>query len=162
MLGGYFGRYRGRYLDNDLLTLPTEALEAEYEAINKLVGSNIRMRRKLLGVTQQQLAEALGLTFQQVQKYEKGINRVSAPILWRIARVLQCDLMDLFKGAPAQSAGGKAGRAAGKDEGRLISFMAAAGGLELAEAYLSIPERHRRGLLLAGRAMARMAEEIDG
>ena len=52
------------------------------------VGGRIRMRRKVLGVSQERLAEALGLTFQQVQKYERGSNRVSASKLYEIARFL--------------------------------------------------------------------------
>lgn len=160
LLGGHVVPRRCRYLNPDVLTLSPEAPDAEYDAINKLVGSNIRLRRKALGVTQQQLADELGMTFQQVQKYEKATNRVSAPVLWRIAKILQCDLMELFKGAPPANVRTKGGKA-DTTEATLISFMASAGGFELAEAYLSIPERHRRGLLLAGKAMAKMAHEID-
>ena len=53
------------------------------------VGGRVRMRRKLLGVSQEQLADSLGLTFQQVQKYERGANRVSASKLYEIAKTLQ-------------------------------------------------------------------------
>ena len=59
------------------------------------VGARIRLRRKLLHLTQLQLSELLGLTFQQVQKYEKGLNRVSASSLWDISRVLDVP-MDFF------------------------------------------------------------------
>ena len=58
------------------------------EAIDAEVGARVRLRRRLLGLTQGQLAEALGITFQQVQKYERGTNRVSASMLVRIARRL--------------------------------------------------------------------------
>lgn len=58
------------------------------EAIDAEVGARIRLRRRLLGLTQGQLAEALGITFQQVQKYERGTNRVSASMLVRIGRRL--------------------------------------------------------------------------
>ena len=61
------------------------------------VGSRIRLRRKVLHLTQQQLADFLGITFQQVQKYEKGLNRVSASSLWDISRVLDVT-MDFFFG----------------------------------------------------------------
>ena len=60
------------------------------------VGGRVRMRRKLLGVSQEQLADSLGLTFQQVQKYERGANRVSASMLYDISRVLHCDAGDLL------------------------------------------------------------------
>lgn len=62
------------------------------------VGARIRMRRRLLGVSQEKLAEALGLTFQQVQKYERGANRVSASKLYEIARTLQTPVTYFFDG----------------------------------------------------------------
>ena len=62
------------------------------------VGARIRMRRRLLGVSQERLAEALGLTFQQVQKYERGANRVSASKLYEIARTLQTPVTYFFDG----------------------------------------------------------------
>jgi transcriptional regulator with XRE-family HTH domain len=62
------------------------------DPIDVAVGARIRMRRKSLGVTQAGLAEALGLTFQQIQKYERGTNRVSASMLVRTARRLDCSV----------------------------------------------------------------------
>jgi transcriptional regulator with XRE-family HTH domain len=62
------------------------------------VGGRVRMRRKLMGVSQEQLAESLGLTFQQVQKYERGANRVSASKLYEIARTLQVPVSFFFDG----------------------------------------------------------------
>jgi transcriptional regulator with XRE-family HTH domain len=62
------------------------------------VGARIRMRRKLLGVSQERLADELGLTFQQVQKYERGANRVSASKLYEIARALQTSVAYFFEG----------------------------------------------------------------
>jgi transcriptional regulator with XRE-family HTH domain len=65
------------------------------------VGQRIRARRKALGVSQERLAGELGLTFQQVQKYERGANRVSASKLWEIARALGADLSSFFEGLNA-------------------------------------------------------------
>src|SRR4029079_10891894 len=62
------------------------------------VGARIRMRRKILGVSQERLADDLGLTFQQVQKYERGANRVSASKLYEIARSLQAPISYFFDG----------------------------------------------------------------
>ena len=62
------------------------------------VGARIRMRRKLLGVSQERLADQLGLTFQQVQKYERGANRVSASKLYEIAKALQTSVAYFFDG----------------------------------------------------------------
>ena len=75
--------------------------------IDMHVGERIRRRRRALGVSQDRLAEQLGLTFQQVQKYERGANRVSASKLYQIARALQASIPYFFEGLPdpAQSAG---------------------------------------------------------
>lgn len=70
------------------------------DPVDVAVGARIRMRRKSLGVTQSNLADALGLTFQQVQKYERGTNRISASMLVRTARKLECNVSDLFGEAP--------------------------------------------------------------
>lgn len=67
--------------------------------VDALVGRNIRMFRQIRHMSQEKLAEALGLTFQQVQKYEKGTNRVSAGRLFEIADILGVGITDLFHGA---------------------------------------------------------------
>lgn len=69
------------------------------------VGSRIRLRRTILHITQQQLAEMLGLTFQQVQKYEKGMNRVGASRLWDISRVLNVPMNFFFEDMESDTAG---------------------------------------------------------
>lgn len=69
------------------------------------VGRRIREQRKALGISQGRLAEALGLTFQQVQKYERGANRVSASKLWDIARTLDVEVSHFFDGADAAATG---------------------------------------------------------
>ena len=70
------------------------------DPIDKYVGSRIRMRRIMLGMSQEKLGDALGLTFQQIQKYEKGTNRVGASRLQQIADVLQVHVSFMFEGAP--------------------------------------------------------------
>ena len=76
--------------------------------VDKYVGSRVRMRRIMLGMSQEKLGEALGLTFQQVQKYEKGTNRVGASRIQQISEILQVPVSFLFEGGPsgASSAGG--------------------------------------------------------
>jgi transcriptional regulator with XRE-family HTH domain len=69
--------------------------------IDKHVGSRVRMRRVLLGMSQEKLGEALGLTFQQVQKYEKGTNRIGASRLQNICKILQAPPSFFFEGAPS-------------------------------------------------------------
>ena len=73
-------------------------LERGPNPVDLHVGARIRMRRKLLGVSQERLADQLGLTFQQVQKYERGANRVSASKLYEIARALQTSVAYFFDG----------------------------------------------------------------
>src|SRR5918911_3890216 len=72
--------------------------------IDRHVGSRVRMRRMLIGMSQEKLGEALGLTFQQVQKYEKGTNRIGASRLHRITNVLDVPIDFFYEGAPHGSA----------------------------------------------------------
>ena len=76
--------------------------------IDKHVGSRVRMRRMMLSMSQEKLGDALGLTFQQVQKYEKGSNRIGASRLQQISLILQVPVSFFFEGAPPPP-GGEAG-----------------------------------------------------
>src|SRR5712672_2228635 len=73
--------------------------------IDKHVGSRVRMRRMMLGMSQEKLGTALGLTFQQVQKYEKGTNRIGASRVQQISQILQVPVAFFFEGAPILSGG---------------------------------------------------------
>lgn len=77
--------------------------------IDKHIGSRVRARRITLGMSQEKLAEALGLTFQQVQKYEKGVNRIGASRLLQIAGILDVSIEFFFEGLPGMGAGGLSG-----------------------------------------------------
>ena len=68
------------------------------DPVDQIVGANIRQRRHELKISQEALATGLDLTFQQVQKYESGANRVSSSKLFRAAKILRCNVTDLFKG----------------------------------------------------------------
>jgi transcriptional regulator with XRE-family HTH domain len=107
------------------------------------VGARIRMRRKILGVSQERLAEALGLTFQQVQKYERGANRVSASKLYEIARTLQSSVAYFFEGLGDPS--GQQGLAEA-GETYVHDFLMTQEGLELASLFPRItkPKVRRR------------------
>jgi transcriptional regulator with XRE-family HTH domain len=96
------------------------------------VGSRVRMRRMMLGMTQADLSEAIGVTFQQVQKYEKGTNRVSASRLQHISHVLQVPVSFFFEDADGSSPR----HDAPPDE--ITHFMATADGLALAKAFMRI------------------------
>src|SRR5204863_6191523 len=85
-------------------TAPVER-EGRPSPIDVHVGSRIRLRRTLLGMSQERLGEALGLTFQQVQKYERGVNRVGASRLFDLSRVLDVPISFFFDDMPDSLAG---------------------------------------------------------
>lgn len=91
--------------------------EARPSPIDSHVGTRIRLRRTLLGMSQERLGESLGLTFQQVQKYERGVNRVGASRLFDLSRVLDVPISFFFDDMPESLAGlhgsGQTTRAAG-------------------------------------------------
>lgn len=117
------------------------------------VGARIRMRRKLLGVSQERLAEDLGLTFQQVQKYERGANRVSASKLYEIARSLKTSIAYFFEGLSDPSVTGA--EPDGDGEQSVHDFLMTAEGLELAAVFPRVAKpRVRRRILELVRSMA--------
>ena len=75
------------------------------------VGSRVRLRRMLLGMSQERLGESMGLTFQQVQKYEKGVNRIGASRLFQISRILDVPIQFFFEEAPHIDGSGVRGMA---------------------------------------------------
>jgi transcriptional regulator with XRE-family HTH domain len=107
------------------------------------VGARIRMRRLMLDMSQERLGEELGITFQQVQKYEKGSNRVSASRIQRIAAVLQVPVSFFFEGGPneLQGAGGKT-----MPHNYVADFLATSDGLALVKAFMDVadPKLRRR------------------
>ncbi len=112
--------------------------------IDKHVGSRVRMRRILLGLSQEKLGEALDLTFQQVQKYEKGTNRIGASRLQQIAQILNVSPGFFFDGAPpleGQAAYEPAtGEFAEEEEGSsyIVDFLSTAEGVRLNKAFARI------------------------
>jgi len=84
----------------------SESTENRPSPIDVHVGSRIRLRRTLMGMSQERLGEALGLTFQQVQKYERGVNRVGASRLYDLSRVLDVPISFFFDDMPDPRAGG--------------------------------------------------------
>src|SRR5271165_2241955 len=79
---------------------PEMASKKQPNPIDIHVGSRVRLRRMMLGMSQEKLGENLGITFQQIQKYEKGTNRIGASRLQHIARVLSMPVSYFFEGAP--------------------------------------------------------------
>jgi transcriptional regulator with XRE-family HTH domain len=128
------------------------------------VGARIRMRRRMLGVSQERLADALGLTFQQVQKYERGANRVSASKLYEIAASLQTPVAYFFEGlVDPTGAGSDSGQVT--HEQSVHAFLMTPEGLELAKAFPRLPRgRVRRRVLELVRALAGVdaSDDDDG
>lgn len=131
----------------------SESLDAERHPnpIDLHVGARIRMRRKILGVSQERLAEDLGLTFQQIQKYERGANRVSASKLYEIAKSLQSSVGYFFEGLADTTGEG----VAEGGEPFVHDFLMTSEGLELAALFPKITRpKVRRRILELVRSMA--------
>ena len=121
------------------------------------VGSRVRFRRMLLGMSQEKLGEKLGLTFQQVQKYEKGINRIGASRLFDLAKVLGVAVQFFYEEAPAgiephpltESLAGKPAESA------IVEFLRSRDGLELNKAFVRISDaKARRAIVDLVRSLA--------
>ncbi len=121
--------------------------------VDRHVGSRVRMRRVLLGMSQEKLGEALSLTFQQVQKYEKGTNRIGASRLSQISKILGVQVAFFFEGAPADSSFDDtsslmAGFAEGEQASYISDIMSTPDGLQLARAFSRIRDPKRRRMVI--------------
>ena len=103
--------------------------------VDLYVGARLRIRRKVLGLSQTQLAEALGITFQQIQKYERGANRISASKLYEAARLLQSPVSYFFEGLDDPEG---ADTTAADLANEMADFWSLPGGPDLARAYATI------------------------
>jgi transcriptional regulator with XRE-family HTH domain len=112
------------------------------------VGQRVRQRRWMLGMTQQQLGDEVGIKFQQIQKYEAGTNRVSASRLWDIATAMEVPVAFFFEGLEGQVTGSDDAR------GDVLTDKEAN---ELVRAYYSIPETQRRRLFDLARVLSEVA-----
>ncbi|WP_336055683.1 helix-turn-helix domain-containing protein [Nitratireductor sp. CH_MIT9313-5] len=118
------------------------------------VGSRIRLRRNMLGISQEKLGESLGITFQQIQKYEKGTNRVGASRLQAIASILSSPVSFFFEGAPGEDGQPAPGMA---EEGAsyVTDFLNSSEGIQLNRAYVKISDpKLRRKVLDLVKALA--------
>jgi len=123
--------------------------------VDKHVGSRIRMRRLMLGMSQEKLGDGLGLTFQQVQKYEKGTNRIGAGRLQHISQLLQVPVPFFFEGAP-HLPGEPIGIGPAPSPAYVFNFLATSDGLALTKAFMQIKETSLR------RRIVHLVEEIAG
>jgi transcriptional regulator with XRE-family HTH domain len=113
------------------------------------VGKRIRHRRWLVGMTQQQLAEKVGIKFQQIQKYETGANRVSASRLWDISEAMDVPVSFFFEGLDAEAVEGA--------EAAPADLMGDKEALDLVRSYYAIPENQRRRLFELARVLSDVA-----
>jgi len=123
--------------------------------IDKHVGSRVRMRRMMLGMSQEKLGDALGLTFQQVQKYEKGTNRIGASRLQQISHILQVPVSFFFEGAPNLT-GRPEGMGEAPSPAYVSDFLATSDGLALTKAFMRIKDSKLR------RRIVDLVEQISG
>jgi transcriptional regulator with XRE-family HTH domain len=126
--------------------------------IDRHVGSRVRLRRMLIGMSQEKLGEALGITFQQIQKYEKGANRISASRLQQASRVLGVPIDYFYEGAPPLD-GDQPGFQEGAAPDYVPDTLTSAEGLNLLKAFAAVKSpRVRRRIIDLVRALA----EDDG
>ena len=121
-------------------TIPSNDVKTPH-TVDVHVGAKVRIRRRFLGLSQTDLANAVGVTFQQVQKYERGLNRISASKLFEIAMALKVPLPYFFEGHEGLSSGGLA-------EPSISDFLRTAEGIELAETFPRIRTADQRRRVL--------------
>ncbi len=122
------------------------------------VGGRLRLRRMLLGMSQERLGESLGLTFQQVQKYEKGVNRIGASRLFEVARVLGVNVQwffDELNGAASPVGFTERGFSESGSDAHMIEFLNSREGIELNRAFMRVSDpKTRRAIVELVRALA--------
>jgi transcriptional regulator with XRE-family HTH domain len=124
--------------------------------IDKHVGSRVRMRRMMLSMSQEKLGDALGLTFQQVQKYEKGTNRIGASRLQQISNTLQVPVAFFFEGVPDMPGSRPQGLKEAPSPTYVADFLATSDGLALTKAFMRITDAKLR------RRIVDLVEQIAG
>ncbi len=134
------------------------------DPIDRHVGSRVRMQRILMKMSQEKLGEALGLTFQQVQKYEKGLNRIGASRLQQISKTLNVPPSFFFDGAPTLGVTEANGFAEGSSSQYIVDFLSTAEGLHLNRAFARIkdPKVRKRVLELVSALAESDAEATEG
>lgn len=128
-------------------------MKKDPQPTDKHVGSRVRMRRMMLRMSQEKLGDALGLTFQQVQKYEKGTNRIGASRLQQIALALQVPVSFFFDGGPGTGTGA-APLVPAESPQYVTDFLATRDGLDLTKAFTRIASQKLR------RSVVDLVEEI--
>lgn len=164
---GYYDRCEAMAKTDELADEPEVAGKNARKAnpIDAHVGSRVRLRRMLLSMSQEKLAEKLGLTFQQVQKYEKGINRIGASRLYELAQLLSVGV-DFFYDGVAVAAGAPAVAPGFADQGGenyVVDFLNSREGLELNRSFTRITDaKVRRSVIDLVKSLAAEDERAAG
>ncbi|MGB7286288.1 MAG: helix-turn-helix transcriptional regulator [Salaquimonas sp.] len=123
------------------------------------VGSRVRLRRTMMGMSQEKLGDALGITFQQIQKYEKGANRVGASRLQEISRVLNTPISFFFEDAPGTPPGND-GFKESSATNYVVDFLSSSEGLQLNRAFVKIEDpKIRRKIVELTKALANESDD---
>jgi transcriptional regulator with XRE-family HTH domain len=120
--------------------------------VDALVGKRVRARRLALKMSQSELGAAIGVKFQQIQKYETGINRISASRLWAISETLNVDVVHFFEGI--RSLDGDDADTSAPDKMDQMDFLADREALEMIEIYTSLPDEQKRAVLAFVKSMS--------
>jgi transcriptional regulator with XRE-family HTH domain len=124
------------------------------------VGNRVRIRRMLIGMSQERLGDLLGLTFQQVQKYEKGVNRIGAGRLFEVARILNVPIDFFYEGLDKDLAGQPGMREPDGAAPPVMEFVSSGEGLQLSLAFMKIKDAKVRKRVLD--LVKSLAEEEEG
>ena len=146
-LGHTFKKMRAQKYGNLIVkTVKTFVAKRLPNPTDTHVGSRVRIRRMTIGKSQSWLADAVGLTFQQIQKYEKGTNRIGSSRLQQFANILEVPISFFFDGAPGTSSR-RTASAAGSSTAYLSKFVSSEDGLALIKAFMKIKDtKLRRGI----------------
>lgn len=124
------------------------------------VGSRVRLQRMLVGLSQEKLGLSMGLTFQQIQKYEKGVNRIGASRLFKLSQVLEVPVQFFFEGMPPGETSASTGMAEQDQESFMYEFLNTRDGLELNRAFMKVTDpEQRRSIVELVRSIGRKAEK---
>jgi len=145
--------------DGETATVSNRAPSVKAKGPNPVdvhVGSRVRLRRMLVGLSQEKLGDSMGLTFQQIQKYEKGVNRIGASRLFKLSQVLDVPVQFFFDGMPASEDSSVAGVANRDTEAFLFEFLNTRDGLELNRAFIKVSDPEvRRSVIDLVRSLGR-------
>jgi len=131
--------------------------------IDAHVGARVRLRRLLVGMSQEKLGERVGLTFQQIQKYEKGVNRIGASRLYQFSDILEVPIQFFFEDAPTLDGAPAPGFAESGGTDFYYDFLNSREGLELNRAFMKIADpKIRRTIIDLVRSLSRTVPKNGG